>query len=161
MDKIYAQIKSGKILNTIVLNDDSSTHLTLFGTGMGFDSIVRVDTLSPTPAIGWSYDGTHFAAPVATPISIYEWRTNAADWAQGLMTDFSIAKKAAGLSASQLLQLAGALAPMQAAMNLGDIQTVLTALPGVSVDGVLVTTADIANFTAEITAYIAANPVPS
>lgn len=56
---IYAQIKDGVISNTIVA--DEETPLSLFAEG--FDSLVRVDELSPRPGPGWTYDGAHFSAP--------------------------------------------------------------------------------------------------
>lgn len=58
---IYAQIKNGIIVNTIVLNDDDI--LELFKEG--FDDCIRVDDISPQPGIGWSYDPrSGFIAPI-------------------------------------------------------------------------------------------------
>lgn len=57
---IYAQIKNGLILNTIVCDED--TPLDLFAEG--FDHFLRVDNLTPVPGIGWSYDGTSYNPPI-------------------------------------------------------------------------------------------------
>lgn len=54
---IYAQIKSGVVVNTISLTDVGL--ISLFSTG--FDSFIRIDTLSPVPGIGWTYDGMNFS----------------------------------------------------------------------------------------------------
>lgn len=56
---IYAQIKDGKIKNTITLDDSSLESIF----SEGFDSLVRIDILSPVPGIGWNYDGSNFSAP--------------------------------------------------------------------------------------------------
>lgn len=59
-NKIYAQVLNGVVINMIVLNDDSL--ISLFS--QGFDCIVRTDTLSPTPCIGFTYDGETFSPPL-------------------------------------------------------------------------------------------------
>ena len=53
---VYAQIKNGKVVNTIVLNDPNL--VTTFG--QGFDFFIQIDQLSPKPGVGWSYDGTNW-----------------------------------------------------------------------------------------------------
>lgn len=63
-DMVYAQIKDNKVVNTIVVNED--TPLELFSEG--YDYFLRIDEMSPRPAIGWSYDGEEFTAP---PPEIY------------------------------------------------------------------------------------------
>lgn len=48
---IYAQIKDQYVANIIVLNDNSlESHFLV-----GFDHLIRIDTLSPIPQIGWLY----------------------------------------------------------------------------------------------------------
>jgi hypothetical protein len=59
MDKIYAQILNGVVVNIIILND--STLEPLFA--QGFDACIQIDQLSPQPGIGWSYDGQSFTPP--------------------------------------------------------------------------------------------------
>lgn len=53
----YAQIQGGFIVNVIVLDDPSI--LSLFTVnplnGTQFDFVIRIDTISPEPQIGWSY----------------------------------------------------------------------------------------------------------
>lgn len=48
----YAQIKNGIIINIIVLNNLDFYDVFL----SGFDYLIRVDTRSTVPGIGWSYD---------------------------------------------------------------------------------------------------------
>jgi hypothetical protein len=55
----YAQISNGVVTNIIVLTDNSL--VSVFS--QGYDALVRVDTLTPSPNIGWLYDGTNFSAP--------------------------------------------------------------------------------------------------
>lgn len=59
---IYAQIKNGTVMNTIVCAGTPASAL-----AVGFDALIRIDNLSPTPGIGWSYNGSTFAAPVIPP----------------------------------------------------------------------------------------------
>lgn len=56
---VYAQIKNGRVFNTIVT--DETTPLDLFA--RGFDYFLRIDTLSSAPSIGWIYDGKKFLPP--------------------------------------------------------------------------------------------------
>jgi len=58
---IYAQIKNGKVQNTIVLMDTSL--VSQFSEG--FDYFIEIDQLSPVPGVGWGYDGAIFTAPMA------------------------------------------------------------------------------------------------
>lgn len=57
---IYAQIKDGIVMNCIVVDDIMLLHVFEHG----FDSIIRIDNISPQPGIGWEYDGSTFIAPV-------------------------------------------------------------------------------------------------
>lgn len=61
---IFAQIKDGLIVNTIVL--DSSNDLSLFTSG--FDYVLQIDQQYPRPGISWSFDGIQFIPP---PIPSY------------------------------------------------------------------------------------------
>lgn len=56
---IYAQILNGIIQNIIVLDDPNISSLF----SQGFDYFIRIDNLSPTPQIGWLYDGNNFSSP--------------------------------------------------------------------------------------------------
>lgn len=62
---IFAQIKDAQIVNTIILDDEklASSFMLNPVTGENFDQILRVDTIYPQPAIGWSFDGIVFQAP--------------------------------------------------------------------------------------------------
>ena len=55
---MFAQIENGKVVNVIVA--DQAFVDTLSGT------YVDISTETPTPGIGWSYDGSAFAAPEVT-----------------------------------------------------------------------------------------------
>lgn len=57
---IYAQIKNNLVVNCIVA--DEETPMDIFSAE--YDYFIRIDSLNPTPGIGWSYDGTTFIAPV-------------------------------------------------------------------------------------------------
>lgn len=50
----YAQIKNDKIQNVIVLEDPSLK--LLFGIEMGFQALVKIDSLDVCPGIGWDYN---------------------------------------------------------------------------------------------------------
>ena len=56
---IYAQIKSGIVQNTLVLDDESKASVF----SAGFDVFLRIDDLSPVPGIGWAHDGQNFTPP--------------------------------------------------------------------------------------------------
>lgn len=49
---IYAQVKDSKIVNVIILDDESLKPLFL----EGFDYLVEISLDPGDPAIGWSYD---------------------------------------------------------------------------------------------------------
>lgn len=49
---IYAQIKDGKVKNTIVIDDVSLLHLFT----EGFDYCLKIDDVEPQPGVGWGYD---------------------------------------------------------------------------------------------------------
>ena len=56
----FAIIQNGTVANVIVADQ-------------GFINVhcpgaVRIDTLTPVPGIGWTYDGTVFTAPPAPPL---------------------------------------------------------------------------------------------
>lgn len=60
---IYAQIKDNKIINSIVIDDE--TPMELFS--KGYDYFIRIDNLNPTPGIGWSYIADNEFSPPPTP----------------------------------------------------------------------------------------------
>lgn len=57
---VFAQIKNGIIQNTIVLEDLSLESMF----SQDFDYFIQIDNISPTPGIGWTYDGTKFTEPL-------------------------------------------------------------------------------------------------
>jgi hypothetical protein len=56
---IYSQIRNGIIENQIILEDPSLEPLFR----EGFDALIRTDNVTPTPSIGWSWDGEQFKEP--------------------------------------------------------------------------------------------------
>jgi hypothetical protein len=57
---IYAQILNTIIVNIIELDDSSLASQF----AIGYDSCLEIDQLTPTPQIGWYYDGTNYWPPV-------------------------------------------------------------------------------------------------
>lgn len=62
---VYAQIKSEKVINCIILDDESL--LPLFQEG--YDLVIRIDELSPRPGPGYSYISGEFSPPMAPQFS--------------------------------------------------------------------------------------------
>lgn len=62
MDKVYAQIKDGIVINTMVLNDDSDEQKAIHA--VGFDKLIYINDIVPRPGPAWidNGDGT-FSAP--------------------------------------------------------------------------------------------------
>lgn len=62
---VFAQILTGKVLNTIVLNDIKllSNYMSNPINNIPYDYVLQVDTLYPQPGIGWTYDGIRFGSP--------------------------------------------------------------------------------------------------
>lgn len=56
---IYAQIKNNKVVNTIVIDED--TDIDLFAEG--YDYFLPIDDANPRPSVGWSYNDGHYAPP--------------------------------------------------------------------------------------------------
>lgn len=86
---IYAQILNGIVKNIIRLTDASLESVFT----VGFDYLVRIDTLSPVPGVGWSYNGSVFAAPVPPSVSTYNYIINsvmpsAVNFSQELQAEF-------------------------------------------------------------------------
>lgn len=62
---IYAQIKDGVVVNTIVLEDDDLLPLfqTNLITGDTYDHVLLIQHLYPRPGIGWTFDDIQFFPP--------------------------------------------------------------------------------------------------
>ena len=88
------------VQNTIVLEDLNLESLF----AKGFDSLVRVDNLTPQPGIGWGYNGTSFTAPAVStpsPQQLAEQQIiNDINFGQNLITQFAAANAVAGISQS-------------------------------------------------------------
>lgn len=66
---IFAQLKNGIIVNTIVVDDTSLLYLFEDdpATGEPYDALFQIDAVFPRPGIGWSYDNVQFVAPPPPP----------------------------------------------------------------------------------------------
>lgn len=60
--KTWAQIKTGNVINCILLEDESLNDVF----SEGFDAFIRIDELSPEPGVGWTYNGSTFTPPEET-----------------------------------------------------------------------------------------------
>lgn len=62
---IFAQLKDGVVVNTIIITDVSM--LPFFQadpmTGDPYDILLQVDATYPQPGIGWTFDGITFSPP--------------------------------------------------------------------------------------------------
>jgi hypothetical protein len=149
----YAQIANGSIQNVIVLEDDSLLdHFT-----QGFDFLIPLDELDPTPQIGWLYDGTNFTAPapVVPPIVPLNTQVTAVEFGIKLMQMLAVYNVERGLTSAQRLQLAQALGPFAVMIQSGDLQGFVDVSVGIPVDGTLVTQELIDGFDNAITSYLA------
>lgn len=86
---IYAQILSGTVKNVIRLTDASLESAFT----VGFDYLVRIDELSPTPGVGWSYNGSTFSPPAPPSVSTYTYiiksvMPSAVSFSQQLQAEF-------------------------------------------------------------------------
>jgi len=148
----YAQIANGSIQNIIVLDDESLLDHFV----QGFDYLLPLDGLDPSPQIGWLYDGSNFSAPVIVPVPI-PLNTQILPAAFGIqlmqmLANFNVKR---GLSSAQRLQLAQALGPFAVMIQSGDLQGFVDVSSGIPVDGELVTQEIIDGFDNAITSYLA------
>lgn len=73
---VYAQIKDGMIINTIVV--DEKTNLKLFREG--FDELIRIDDLKQKPGPEWMFDGKEFTSPEHDPdLQKFPWPSDKAN----------------------------------------------------------------------------------
>ena len=102
---IYAQILNNKIVNTIMLDDASL--LPLFSAdqnGNPYDSVVQIDTLSPQPGIGWTFNNVNWcpppqAASAQATVDIYtQLVQNAITFGQALIVQFATQNVMAGIT---------------------------------------------------------------
>jgi len=150
----YAQIKNGIVENIIVLEDDSL--IQTFSDG--FDSFVVVDGMDPMPQIGWGYDGTNFVPAIAPALNT---QISSADFGLKLMGEFTKYNLARGLTSTQRLAIAQALAPYAVMVQSGDLSGFVDVVGNIPVDGVLITQPIIDYFVSAISSYINGTPQPS
>lgn len=55
---IYALVKNGVVINTIVADDNFISTIS-----SNYDACVRVDNIDNPPSIDWLYDGQNFTDP--------------------------------------------------------------------------------------------------
>lgn len=58
MEKVFAIVNNNLIENVIVCEQEFADAI------QGNQFVVRIDQISPTPQIGWTYDGSTFTPPV-------------------------------------------------------------------------------------------------
>lgn len=133
---IYAQIKDGKVKNTIVLEDN--TLVSVFTDG--FDSCVRVDNLSPVPGIAWNYDGSNFTVPsipnqsLSTQQIVENKIAKAIDGFNQLMIEYAAHNVLSGITQAGKTQLiADTLLPVMQYGETGSLYAVIAALQAVTV----------------------------
>lgn len=132
---VYAQIKNGIIQNTIVLEDSSLQSVF----AQGFDAFVRVDNLSPEPAIGWSYDGSNFHAPITSEPSAQELAEQAVvndmNFGQALITQFAATNNLNGISNSgKTLYVLSYTANLSQCLYTGSLMAALSIMTGMLAD---------------------------
>lgn len=157
---VYAQIKGGVVVNTIVLNDTSLTSQF----SAGFDALIQIDNLNPMPGISWryggsNYSGPNFSAPVlpAPPTIPLNQQYAPSDYGQMLIDQFTALNQERGLTSTQLFTLAANLGPFYILLQCGSLQAFLDNLSSVPVDGVMITTAIITQFQTAVQAYLNGN----
>lgn len=106
---IFACVKSGTVVNTIVASQafiDAATDIVA-----QYDSIVRVDALSPTPGVGWSYNGTTFAdnrsSPPTNAAVVNVALANAREFGTALIEQFATQNVLAGVTQAGMTQTIG------------------------------------------------------
>jgi hypothetical protein len=63
MDKLWACI-TNDVVENIIVADDAFISVYRTGAGARFNAILRVDELTPQPAIGWGFANGEFIEPV-------------------------------------------------------------------------------------------------
>jgi hypothetical protein len=59
---IYALIKAGTVVNTVVVMNDPAMPALMAMFAAEYDAVVRIDTLDPVPGVWWTYlGGTNFS----------------------------------------------------------------------------------------------------
>lgn len=149
---IYAQILSGSVQNLIVLTDTSL----IPSFSAGFDYFIEIDTLTPMPGIGWSYDGTNFTAPTppSSPPAPLNQQYTPQQYGQLLIDEFTEENKQRQLTSSQVFSLAQSLAPYYILLQCGSLEAFLDNLPNIPVDGTIITNAIITTFYNAVNAYL-------
>jgi hypothetical protein len=145
---IYAQVKDGVVVNTLQMES----------TDVQDPSFTWADitSVNPPPSIGWLYDGTTWTNPVPVPPPATLSQTyTPSDYGQLLIktfTDNNNNHKA--LTNAQDYALAQELGPLYLLLQTGSLEAALAGLVNINVDGVMITNADIAQFTGAIQAYL-------
>lgn len=120
---IFAQIKSGVVKNTIVLQTEEMAEHFL----EGFDSIVRIDELSTKPGIGWTFNGSAFAPPASSPspsiqVIVANAITSAQQFGNGLMVQFATENVLMGMTQDQMDEILSNLAEVMSALTSGSLK---------------------------------------
>lgn len=119
---IYAQITGGIIRKCIVLDDPSI--LSLFA--VGYDSIIRIDNITPRPSIGWSYDGVGFWPPTSPyRLAVKGKILNAMDFGRDLVADFAARNVEVNLNIAQVQYIMDKTAEVKVALEAGSLYVAL------------------------------------
>lgn len=115
-------------------------------------------TSQPQVAIGWSYDGTNFTAPILPPppppLPLNQQYT-ASEYGQYLIDQFTEFNTQRSLTSASLFALALNLGPFYILLQCGSLQAFLDNLSNIPVDGTVITTDIITQFQTAIQAYLA------
>ena len=144
------------ILNGVVVNTVSWDGVSSWTPDPSY-TVVNV-TSQPQVAIGWSYDGTNFTAPIAPPspppLPLNQQYT-ASEYGQYLIDQFTAVNTQRNLTSAALFGLALNLGPFYILLQCGSLQAFLDSLSNIPVDGTVITTAIVTQFQTAIQAYLA------
>lgn len=131
---IYAQIKNNKVCNCIVLDDTNL--LSLFS--VGYDYLIRIDTVTPMPNIGWSYDGLNFSSiPYLTRLYIKGKIVDAMTFGKGVVADFAARNVIAGLTLDQVKYVMDKTSDIKTALEAGSLYVALDLISNIEPDPLL------------------------
>lgn len=108
-----------------------------------------------TPSKGWIRRDGVWSEPDLVPVdNSLAKKTEAMQFGQSLMAEFSVLNDERGLTVNQRLQLTSLLSPIQSMLLVGDLVTVRSVLSGITPDGVLLTQSILDSFNQKITDFL-------
>ena len=136
----------GTVVNTILASPTDQFDLNF--------TWVDMTNLTPTPGIGWTYNGTNFITPPQPPVLPLNQQYDNFQFGQYIIQQFANYNKARGLTTSQNLQLASIFAAAFELAEVGDIADLLVVMQGIIVDGTIVTQTLITEFVSLLNQYL-------